>query len=48
MKDDLRDIERDMLRNIRKEIGNMKKYADLTLLEFIKSSFINFKTKKDV
>lgn len=48
MKDDLRDIEIDMLRNIRKEIGNMKKYADLTLLEFIKSSFINFKTKKDM
>lgn len=47
MIDDLKDIERDMLINIRKEIGHMKKYADLTLLEFIKSSLVNFKNKKE-
>lgn len=41
--DDLKDVERDMCKNIRKEMGRMKKYADLTLLEYIRSSFINFK-----
>lgn len=41
--DDLKDVERDMCKNIRKEMGHMKKYADLTLLEYIRSSFINFK-----
>lgn len=41
--DDLKDVERDMCKNIRKEMVHMKKYADLTLLEYIRSSFINFK-----